>query len=856
MLWRRRSPQKHNYEPRLCENVIIWTGSNGKRQISINCHNGKNCRFAHSREEILYNPSVYKTLMCESSRCTRYYCPFAHSVTELMQSPDGLDYVRSCMGSYRDQRELFTDESSSESEINEEEYSVDSLFGSSGTPGMHTGLRMRKASNSSATSMMMMAPRLSFSNTDWASGESSGLTANSWVTVTPTLKVESVVRAHSPVANSELCRAVIIKAETKKGTNSAGSQQALAKVMHIEEGQDACYVQMSNELQSLCRSEHKNLLSIKKVHAGRSPTAGFPGRMSTSGTGIVLCIAFEQCSTSIYQLVVDGYRGYCIDGKVRSVARRLNPHDGTLTPTAVSKIGDLLSAIQRLHFIGVCHLRICPTNILVDSEACFKLADFLGKYKLMYFLDREPRRDYAAIFLQDAVVAWCAPELVGVLRACEKVQINGKKADVWAMGACIFFMMTGQHPFGTFADEEKFAAAGALGFTASSDQLFIGGVDSVVTAMLEGNMVNQHLLYDIPLVMDLLFRMLGRDPASRMDTNDLTRHPIFWDFSQICGFITSLPLSGEKGAVFRAFAEYSLAWDFFLTSEERSFIGHSGTQTVLGLLQALQGLLGNSAAADRQAGPIVLRILQRHPLALIRAWDASRLEASPLGIEKFGGVYAEAFSRGHLGWMEGKNATSLSHEFVREYYSLLACAVSGSVSHPPLISPEKQTTSLFTSAAPMQWSVASSPVMKPQLTISRSANVWQPPVQTPKAPLLIAPSKEVIRQVAAASAALSTIFENPSVVPILAGCSGEPTYSDKLTAAAAIYINLLASNFTFGGSEAALFDTRQLLVASSHQQSTAASNADDESLFFQQEQLAEQIAATLTQEAELHFGAK
>ena len=106
---------------------------------------------------------------------------------------------------------------------------------------------------------------------------------------------------------------------------------------------------------------------------------------------------------------------------------------------------------------------------------------------------------------------------------------------------------------------------------------------------------------------------------------------------------------------------------------------------------------------------------------------------------------------------------------------------------------------------------------------------------------------------AAASAALSTIFENPSVVPVISGCTGEPSYLDKLTAAAAIYTNLISSNFTFGANtEATVFDPRQLL-ATSHQQSTVGSNADDESLFLHQEQLAEQIAANLTLDVENAF---
>jgi hypothetical protein len=100
MLWRRRSPSKHNYEPILCEHVIIWTSSvTGKRQVSINCHTGKTCRFAHSREEVLFHPSVYKTFMCETPACPRFYGAFAHHLSELHPASDGLDYARRCIAS-------------------------------------------------------------------------------------------------------------------------------------------------------------------------------------------------------------------------------------------------------------------------------------------------------------------------------------------------------------------------------------------------------------------------------------------------------------------------------------------------------------------------------------------------------------------------------------------------------------------------------------------------------------------------------------------------------------------------------------------------------------------------------------
>ena len=913
LLWRRRSPQKHSYEPRLCENLLLWTGANGKRQSTLNCHLGKNCRFAHSREEVLYHPSVYKTLLCDSTRCTRYYCPFAHAVGELQSSPDGLEYVRACMGGYRDQRDLFTDESGSEDEANEVEFHVENLFDRSACyqtrwdasysypPSPQyppQALRLRKASVSSNSSMLT-APRLSFSNTDWAENSGNCITANSWVQVTPTLRVETVVRAHSPVAASELCRAVLLKPD-KKGVSNGGSQQALAKVMQIEEGQDASYVAISNELQSLCRSEHKNILSIRKVHAGRSPGNGggrgawngsplrpaivpnlanaIPlnsiGSPAPSSAGIVLCIAFEQCATSLYQLVVDGYRGFSFDGKVKSVAKRINPHDGTLTPTAVAKIGDLLSALQRLHFIGISHLRISPTNILVDSEASFKLGDFLGKYKLVHFLEREKRRDYAELFLQDSVSVWLAPEIVNALKEDEQKRkdpqnLSGKRADVWSLGVCIFFAMTGQHPYGIFGDEEKSAASGALALTSPPESLFVGGVDTVLKNAQDGNFLNQNLLYDLPLVLDLIMRLVGKD--GRLDANELSRHPIFWDYAQTSGFISGLPLAKEsnrgnskRGAIFKSFSDYALRWGFFLTSEERTVLGpgNSYPQTVLGLLNALQEAVARGD--PRTVGPVVLRILQRHPLALVRAWDGMRLEGLIGGIEKYNSLYSEAFSRPSQNWMEGNNAAGLSHEFVREYYLVLFAALSG-VSPGSLVPKDKmgsaglggvgvvgevdKPSSSFGGGILIEQDVKSArtetceslfgglPPRAPRnLEISKvSSNPWQPPVQTPKGPLtpsLITPNSEAIRQVAAASAALATVFENPGVISVISGNGGTPTYNDQLVAAASIYANLLAGNFSPGTQP--LFDPRKM-------QDTNC----DEGLFLRQEQLAQEIADTL-----------
>lgn len=69
-------------------------------QIDNRCPNGVRCGYAHSKDEVLYHPSIFKTRCCEdhretraarrgrrAPRCHRHYCPFAHGAQELRSSP-------------------------------------------------------------------------------------------------------------------------------------------------------------------------------------------------------------------------------------------------------------------------------------------------------------------------------------------------------------------------------------------------------------------------------------------------------------------------------------------------------------------------------------------------------------------------------------------------------------------------------------------------------------------------------------------------------------------------------------------------------------------------------------------------
>ncbi|KAF4715611.1 hypothetical protein FOZ63_004086 [Perkinsus olseni] len=104
--WRRRSPLKYRYEPRLCDRyadaicyIMMDTDPADRldsrtqqqqqppRRMRCRCPQGRSCRMAHSEEEVLFHPWVYKAMLCEDVCCTRYYCPFAHSPEEIRASP-------------------------------------------------------------------------------------------------------------------------------------------------------------------------------------------------------------------------------------------------------------------------------------------------------------------------------------------------------------------------------------------------------------------------------------------------------------------------------------------------------------------------------------------------------------------------------------------------------------------------------------------------------------------------------------------------------------------------------------------------------------------------------------------------
>eukprot|EP00929_Paragymnodinium_shiwhaense_P116957 TRINITY_DN8702_c0_g1_i8.p1 TRINITY_DN8702_c0_g1~~TRINITY_DN8702_c0_g1_i8.p1 ORF type:complete len:342 (-),score=46.50 TRINITY_DN8702_c0_g1_i8:325-1350(-) len=110
--WPRRPPQKYRYSPQLCPHVQYGSiNKDGSVGFASQCVSGLACPFAHSLEEVLFHPQVFKTILCEEyannsqrgsrrakrGRCHRYYCPFAHSTREQRMTDLPADVREMCV---------------------------------------------------------------------------------------------------------------------------------------------------------------------------------------------------------------------------------------------------------------------------------------------------------------------------------------------------------------------------------------------------------------------------------------------------------------------------------------------------------------------------------------------------------------------------------------------------------------------------------------------------------------------------------------------------------------------------------------------------------------------------------------
>lgn len=158
--------------------------------------------------------------------------------------------------------------------------------------------------------------------------------------------------------------------------------------------------------------------------------------------------------------------------------------------TAQGYFADLILGLEYLHHNHVLHRDIKPENLLVCKETGrLKLADF----GVSQFVNAESEGDL--ISKSAGTPAFMAPE------SCVPGAFHGKLADIWAAGVSLYFLVHGKCPF----------------ICANVLQLY--------------DMIReQEITYDAGLpvpLLDLLQKMLEKDPAQRMRIEQIKQHPWF-----------------------------------------------------------------------------------------------------------------------------------------------------------------------------------------------------------------------------------------------------------------------------------------------------------------------------------------
>eukprot|EP00759_Apiculatamorpha_spiralis_P051935 PhF_6_TR5550/c0_g1_i5/m.7921 len=196
-----------------------------------------------------------------------------------------------------------------------------------------------------------------------------------------------------------------------------------------------------------------------------------------------------------------------MEGGVLAKTPNLNEQHSTHTPPPVDRIRemflDVLFGLQFLHGKGVVHMDIKPENILVGKNGECKLADF-GVCAVLNdtFEPTNNNRTSDVIHSTHGTPLFFAPEMLS------GESFRGKATDVWALGVTLFIVMFGRLPFGGSNLEE-------YNNNVRYDNSYGG---------LGGELFSS--AYPRELV-DVVQRMLEKNPMERISVRELVRHPFF-----------------------------------------------------------------------------------------------------------------------------------------------------------------------------------------------------------------------------------------------------------------------------------------------------------------------------------------
>jgi serine/threonine protein kinase len=215
---------------------------------------------------------------------------------------------------------------------------------------------------------------------------------------------------------------------------------------------------------------------------------------------------------TVYDIAQDGGRDYIVMELVAAptlddVVRT----DGPLAPERAASLGlGLLATLEAAHRAGIVHRDLKPKNVMVREDGTTKLADF-G----IASVQGDPRLTATGLVVGSP--AYMAPEQV------EGAAV-GPPADLWALGATLWFAVEGEPPFG-------------------------GGEFQTLSAIVSGEPRQARRLGPLAPVLD---RLLAKDPARRPTPEEL--RPLLRRVAgetrtgRAAGWSAATPAGGPPGA--------------------------------------------------------------------------------------------------------------------------------------------------------------------------------------------------------------------------------------------------------------------------------------------------------------------
>jgi serine/threonine protein kinase len=150
---------------------------------------------------------------------------------------------------------------------------------------------------------------------------------------------------------------------------------------------------------------------------------------------------------------------------------------------------DIISGIHYLHeCVGVIHRDIKPENLLIDENDRVKISDFGVSFILENGCDEIQSTAGSNYFF--------SPEI------CAGQTYKGKKSDIWALGVTLYFLIFRRYPFTSSNIPQLYSKI------LSADE---------PSFLAPGDPPN-------PLLIDLLRRMLAKNPEERLSIQEVLAH--------------------------------------------------------------------------------------------------------------------------------------------------------------------------------------------------------------------------------------------------------------------------------------------------------------------------------------------